>query len=68
MIQRDNSENKSVGPTVPYSKLYSLASPKEKAILYIGWIAAFITGLGMPSFVFLMGDVMNSFDPHNTTP
>jgi ATP-binding cassette subfamily B (MDR/TAP) protein 1 len=36
--------------------------------MYIGWAAASLTGLGLPSFVFLIGDVINSFDAVNTTP
>ena len=46
---------------VPYSKLYSLASKQEKILMYIGWFFAAITGLGMPSFAFLFGDIMNAF-------
>ena len=34
--------------------------------MFLGWLAAFITGLGLPSFVFLIGDVINSFDPYKT--
>jgi hypothetical protein len=33
--------------------------------MYIGWVAAFITGLGLPSFAFLIGDIVNSFNPNN---
>ena len=29
----------------------------------MGLIFACITGLGLPSFIFLVGDVINSFDP-----
>lgn len=31
--------------------------------MYTGWIAACITGTGMPSFVFLIGNVIDSFKP-----
>lgn len=62
-IARDSSDKKDIGPACAYSKLYSLASTKEKTLMYIGWICAAITGLGMPSFAFLMGDIINAFGP-----
>jgi hypothetical protein len=31
--------------------------------MYTGWVAACITGTGMPSFVFLIGNVIDSFKP-----
>jgi hypothetical protein len=33
--------------------------------MYIGWLAALVTGLAMPSTSFLMGELINSFDPSN---
>lgn len=36
--------------------------------MYIGWFAALVSGLGMPSFVFLIGNVIDSFDPFKTSP
>jgi ABC-type multidrug transport system fused ATPase/permease subunit len=30
--------------------------------MYIGWISACFTGLGMPSLVFLFGNIVDSFD------
>ena len=35
--------------------------------MYIGFFSSAITGLGMPSFVFLIGNVIDSFDPYRTT-
>jgi hypothetical protein len=32
---------------------------------YIGWTFAILTGLGMPSFVFLMGYILDSFSPNS---
>lgn len=46
---------------VPYSKLYCFASRKDKLYMFIGHLAAVITGVGLPSFVFLMGNVIDSF-------
>lgn len=67
MISRDKSGTNTLGPTVPYSKLYGLASPADKTLMYIGWLSSSITGLGMPSFVFLIGNVIDSFNPNTTT-
>ena len=65
-IVSEGDENQSIEATVPYSKLYSLATPADKAFLYFGWTSACITGLGLPSFVFLMADVINAFGPSVT--
>ena len=50
---------------VPFSKLTSLASKEEKCQLYIGWIFACLSGCILPSFIFLIGDVFDSFSPDN---
>lgn len=63
MIARDMSGNKEIGPMVAYSKLYTFATPADKMLLYVGWGSAGITGCGMPSFVFLIGNVIDSFKP-----
>jgi ATP-binding cassette subfamily B (MDR/TAP) protein 1 len=63
MIARDMSGNKQIGHMVPYSKLYTFATRSDKLLLYIGWGSACITGCGMPSFVFLIGHVIDSFKP-----
>jgi ATP-binding cassette subfamily B (MDR/TAP) protein 1 len=46
--------------------MYQFASASDKVLMYIGWTCAAITGTGMPSFVFLIGDVIDSFKPTNT--
>jgi len=48
---------------VSYSKLCSLESGGDKCKRITGWLAAIITGAALPSFVFLMGDLVDSFDP-----
>ena len=48
---------------VPYSKLYCLADKSDMLLMYIGWFSAMVTGCGMPSFVFLIGNVIDSFKP-----
>lgn len=50
---------------VPYSKLYCLADRRDKTFMIIGWICACVTGLGLPGFVFLFRDIINSFNPAN---
>lgn len=67
MIERDMSSNNELGPMVPYSKLYSLASKQDRLLMYLGWICAGICGFGMPSFVFLIGNVIDSFTPAAST-
>ena len=47
--------------TVPYSKLYCLASGKDKTYMAIGFLSAAVTGVGLPSFVILMGETLDSF-------
>jgi ATP-binding cassette subfamily B (MDR/TAP) protein 1 len=37
-------------------------------LFYIGLFSSAICGLGMPSFVFLIGNVIDSFDPYRTSP
>ena len=58
-----NQEGKNTAATqsVPYSKLMSLATPHEKRKMYCGWVFAALTGAVLPSFFFLIGDVMDSF-------
>jgi len=48
---------------VPYSKLYTFASGSDKLLMYTGWLAACVTGTGLPSFAFLIGDIIDSFGP-----
>jgi len=35
--------------------------------MIIGWLSAVVAGCGMPSFVFLIGDVIDSFDPYKVS-
>lgn len=62
IINRERTGSKDIGPSVPYSKLYCLASTSDNTLRWIGWISSMIAGLGMPSFVFLIGDVIDSFN------
>lgn len=67
-INRERTGSKDIGPSVSYSKLYSLASTSDNTLRWIGWISSMIAGLGMPSFVFLIGDVIDSFNIETTSP
>lgn len=62
-LKQDSGSSEQQGPVVAYSKLYSLANSNEKCLMYLGWISASITGLGLPSFAFLFGDILNAFGP-----
>jgi len=63
LMVAEGDDEQSLGVSVPYSKLYSLASSTDKCLMYLGWVAAAFTGLGLPSFLFLFGDVLDSFGP-----
>lgn len=47
--------------------MYSLGSKTDKIILYLGWLSSGITGLGMPSLVFLMGDIIDAYNSYTST-
>ena len=52
---------------VSYSKiLLTYADRKDKCLIAFGYFAAIITGLGLPSFVFLFGDIVDGFGPNST--
>jgi ATP-binding cassette subfamily B (MDR/TAP) protein 1 len=51
----------------PYSKiLLTYADKKDKCLMIFGYLSSIITGLGLPSFVFLFGDIVDSFGPKST--
>jgi hypothetical protein len=54
-------QNTNANLAAPYSKLLAFATPYEMGMFYIGHICAIITGLALPSFSYLMGDVLDSF-------
>ena len=47
--------------SVSYSKMISLGTTTEKCKMYFGWIFATLTGACLPVFIWLIGDVMDSF-------
>ena len=49
-------------PMIPYKKiLLTFADSTDKLFLFIGFSSAILCGLGLPSFVFLFGDIADSF-------
>ena len=41
--------------------LFTYADSKDRWLIYIGYFTAMATGAAMPSFVFIFGDIANSF-------
>jgi len=61
-IETSKIESESKKVAASYSKiLLANADSRDKAILGIGIFASILTGLGLPSFVFLFGDIINAF-------
>jgi ATP-binding cassette subfamily B (MDR/TAP) protein 1 len=56
-VEKENSKLKVSLGTI----LLSQAEPFDKFLLGIGISMSLVTGLGLPSFVFIFGDVINSF-------
>ena len=45
------------------AKLISLGTKSERVSLYIGWVFAGMSGAVLPSFIFMLGPVFDSFGP-----
>lgn len=45
--------------------LFTYADRTDKIFLFTGFTCAVLCGLGLPSFVFLFGNIADSFDPRN---
>ena len=55
-------EQKKKQETVSYSKiLLTFADGTDIAYLTVGWIASIVTGVAMPSFVFLFGNIVDDY-------
>jgi ATP-binding cassette subfamily B (MDR/TAP) protein 1 len=46
---------------IPYFDLFRFASTKDKFLMVIGSIAAFLNGGAIPSFSLIFGSMINSF-------
>jgi ATP-binding cassette subfamily B (MDR/TAP) protein 1 len=59
--ERENEKLKNT-QVVPYSKiLLTYADSKDKMLIAFGYFMAIATGVALPSFVFIFGDIINSF-------
>jgi hypothetical protein len=54
-------QNTNADLAAPYSKLLAYATPSEMAMFYVGHVCAIIGGFALPSFSYLMGDVLDAF-------
>lgn len=53
---------------MPYKKiLLTYADQQDKLFIAVGYFTAILTGLGLPSFVFLWGNIVNGFMPGENT-
>ena len=48
-------------PALPYFKLFRFATTKDKLLMAIGTIFSIINGATMPLFMYILGDMINSF-------
>ena len=48
------------------SEILSYGTAQERFFLYGGWIFSFLTGLVLPSFIFLMGPIFDAFGLEKT--
>jgi ATP-binding cassette, subfamily B (MDR/TAP), member 1 len=61
-IEDKKGNKKAKQETVPYSKiLLTYADRTDKVLMTLGYLTSIITGLGLPSFVFLFGDIVDDF-------
>jgi len=61
-----HGQNTSAAQLVAFSKLIECATPGEKALMYVGWLFAFLTGIGLPLFAQFLQKIFNSFGPEVT--
>ncbi|CDW88003.1 abc transporter family protein [Stylonychia lemnae] len=65
-IEATKIEKQTAKDQVPYSKLLlTYADRTDKILMSLGFLFAFCTGAGMPSLVFLFGDIVNVFQDGN---
>jgi len=66
MITKEGGGTGIIGMGVKYRKLLCYASNCEIFWMFFGWFFALLGGFAMPSWVFLMGDIIDAFDPSST--
>lgn len=64
-IAKDKAEKLAASETVPYGKiLMTYADGMDKLLMSLGYFFAILTGIGLPSFTYLFGSIINNFtDP-----
>lgn len=60
---KDQANKDSLKAAAPYSKLTSLASGNEKCLQILAIVLSILAGGAMPSFVFLIGYILDAFNP-----
>ena len=64
--QTIRQEKKAKTDLAPYGKiLFTYADRNDKIMIYTGYFFSILTGIGLPTFVFLFGDIVNSFTGNN---
>lgn len=64
-VENHKAESAKSKLQAPYSKiLLTFADGKDKLLITLGYITAIATGAGLPSFVFIFGDIVNTFGPN----
>jgi ATP-binding cassette subfamily B (MDR/TAP) protein 1 len=51
---------------VPFSKLFTFATSKDKFLMALGALVAFINGAAMPMFSLIFGEMTDAFGPNST--
>ena len=52
-----------VSNQISFSELISVATRQEMCYMYAGWFFSALTGIGMPIWAVLMGDLFDGFGP-----
>lgn len=67
IITKEVGGTGSLASAVNYKKLLTYANRSDMILMYIGWFCSFLSGIGMPSFVFLVGSIIDSFNSVTTS-
>jgi|JI10StandDraft_1071094.scaffolds.fasta_scaffold262079_2 Ni/Fe-hydrogenase subunit HybB-like protein len=60
--KEDEKKQEEVLPQATIGELFMYTTRADKILMTIGMISALVTGLSMPSFVFLFKNLTNGFD------
>lgn len=67
-IAKEKKAQAAASETVPYGKiLLTYADGNDKALMAFGYFFAIVTGIGMPAFTFLFGDIVLNFTDPNVS-